>query len=61
VFVELEEMKLGILAVLGIGDKLFDGELEMLIRSDLFDKQGLILLGEVEYMVWLFAGSLFGD
>ena len=60
-FVELEEMKLGILAVLGIGDKLFDGELEMLIRFDLFGKWGLILLGEVGYMVWLFAGSLFED
>jgi len=46
--------------VLWIDDRLFDGELEKLMKSDLFDKQGLVLVEEVGCMVWLSVGSLFG-
>ena len=50
-FVELVRKELGILAVLLLGDKLFDGVLRIVILFDLFDKQALGLLGEAGYKV----------
>jgi len=46
-FVELAPMKLGILAVLLLGGKLFDDVLEMRILFDLFGKQEAGQVGEV--------------